>query len=446
MSGLFFMLTLLTYKFYTEQTTWKRYVLVLLTFGLGLLAKPILMTLPFILFLLDLWPLKRIQVERREENGKTWGLRTLGVPIPRLILEKIPFLVLSFVSLANGLVGANKRMGLYNSQFIPVGLRISNAIVSPLKYLGKLFWPHGLAFFYPYPSMIPWWHVISAGLVLILITILALRAIFRYPYYLVGWLWFLGALVPFLGFFQAGLWPELADRYAYLTYIGIFIALSWGIPDLLIKWKYYRPSIIAAVSGIILILMVLTWNQASFWKNDETLTTHALKVTNNNFIAHHILGSYLLIKDDIDGAIMHLQEAIRIKAQPIDYFSLGYALVKHQEPQKAIAYYLKGLMIDPFNAKGHIGLGIAMVEIGKTDEAVKHFNEGLDIDPNDYIAHIEFGKLLEEMGKTDEAVKHFNEAVKINPKNEIIAYVRLLEKNLAEKGGDIEAVKPFNKP
>jgi hypothetical protein len=213
------------------------------------------------LILLDLWPLKRIQIERRGDNGKALGLKTLYVSFARLLSEKVPFLILSFLSLASSLVSSNKRMGLYDSDFVPISLRISNAIVSSIKYLEKLFYPHDMAIFYPYPTMIPWWQIIGACLLLLLITILAMRAIFRCPYYLVGWLCFLGGLVPFLGFFQAGLWPEMADRYAYLTYIGIFIALSWGIPDLLVRWKYYRPIIITAGSGVILILMVLTWTR-----------------------------------------------------------------------------------------------------------------------------------------------------------------------------------------
>ena len=457
LSGLFFMLTLLTYKIYTEQTTWKRYVLALLVFELGLLAKPVLMTLPFILFLLDLWPLKRIKVESREESEKAWGFRTLGVPIPRLILEKIPFMVLSLLSLASNLVGANKRMGLYSPEIVPMSLRISNAIVSTLKYLGKLFWPHGLALNYPYPSMIPWWQVIGAGLVLILITILVLRAIFRSPYYLMGWLWFLGGLVPFLGIFQAGLWPEMADRYAYLTYIGIFMALTWGIPDLIVKWRCYRPIIITVGSGVILILMVLTWNQVGFWKNSETLFSHAIEVTKNNFAAYNNLGLALFDRGDIDGAIQNYRESMRIKPSYSKvYINLGVAFAEHKDTKSALVYYTKAIQIDPNNADAHTSLGSLLEGIGRTDEALMHFNEAIRINPNSSEAHNNLGNLLLHKGNYDEAVRQYSEALQINPhqaevynnlgtafilKGNMKKAIEFYQKSLQEKSDYLDAIE-----
>jgi hypothetical protein len=279
LSGLFFMMTLLTYNLYTERPNLRRYFLVLLSFALGLLSKPAIMTLPFILLLLDLWPLKRIQVKKGGVNKRWWGIDISGIPLSRLIMEKIPLLMLSCMSLTVNLISAENRMGLYGSGFRPLSLRCSNAIVSYVKYLGKLFWPHDLFVNYPYPSMIPWWHVITAGLVLVSLTLLVFRLIVRYPYYLVGWLWFLGGLVPFLGIFQAGTWPEMADRYAYLTYIGIFIALSWGIPDLLIKWKNHRIIMALGTSTLILVLTALTWVQVGYWKDSITLFNHVIAMT-----------------------------------------------------------------------------------------------------------------------------------------------------------------------
>jgi protein O-mannosyl-transferase len=416
LSGLFFMLTLLTYKFYTEQETWKRYVLALFVFELGLLAKPVLMTLPFMLFLLDLWPLKRIQIERRRENSNSRGLVIRGTPVFRLVVEKIPFLVLSLISLASSLVGANKRMGLYNPEIVPMGLRFSNAIVTSIKYLLKLFWPHDLALNYPYPSMIPSWQVIGAGIVLMLITVVVFRAVLSRSYLLVGWLWFLGGLVPFLGIFQAGLWPEMADRYAYLTYIGIFIALTWGITDLIVKDRYSRAILNIAGSGVILILMVLTWNQVSFWKNSETLFSRSVEVTKNNYAAYNNLGLALFDKGDINGAIRSYREALNIKpTYSKSYINLGVALAEQKDTQGALENYTKAIQLEPNNADAHTSLGSLLAGIGKMDEAKMHFDEAMRINPNSSEAHNNLGNLLLNKGSYDEAVMHYTEALKINP-------------------------------
>ncbi len=417
LSGLFFMLTLLAYKFYTEHTTWKRYILALLLFELGLLAKPILMTLPFMLILLDLWPLKRIHVERKGDNGKALGLKTLDVSFTRLLLEKVPFLILSFVAFASIPLKATKLMPLYSPEIVPISLRISNAIVSTLKYLGKLFWPHDMAIFYPYPTMIPWWHVIGAGLVLMLISILAMRAIFKCPYCLVGWLWFLVGLVPVLGFVQGGSWPEMADRYAYLTYIGIFIALSWGIPDLLIRWKYYRSIIITAGSGVILILMVLTWNQVGFWKNEENLFRHATEVTENNYVAHDQLGIVLYYnRGDVEGAIREFQKAQLLNPNFSHvYFDLGRAYTKRREPLMAIEYYLEGLQINPYLPTSHNELGALLVLTGQTDEAIKQYAESLRLDPYQPVVYNNLGNTYIHKADLKKAADCFKAAILINP-------------------------------
>ena len=443
LSGLFFMLALLAYHFYTKQPDWKRYILALLAFELVLLAKPIHMTLPFIFLLLDLWPLKRIQVERRKENTNSWGLSIRGTPVSRLVLEKIPFLVLSFLSLATNLFRAEKQIGLYSPEIVSISLRVSNALVSSIKYIGKLFFPFDLAIFYPYPHMIPWWQVAGACIILVLATLVFLRAVYRYPYYLVGWLWFLGGLVPLLGIVQTGLWPELADRYAYTTYIGIFIALSWGIPDLIVKWRYHDTIVAGAGSGVILVLMVLTWIQVGFWKNDETLMVHTLKVTENNYVAHNNLGIDFFKKGDVDGAIIHLKESVRINPlQPVTYFNLGNALLTQNDIRGAIDEYQKGLAIDPTNINAHIGLGIALKKVGNNNEALVYFNKALNIDPNNLIAHIEMGKYFQELGKAEEATNHFNEALKINPTN--IDANKELGNLLFHKGNYDGAIKHYS--
>jgi protein O-mannosyl-transferase len=442
LSGLFVMLALLAYFFYTKQPDWKRYILALLVFELVLLAKPIHITLPFIFLLLDLWPLKRLQVERKVDPTSPWKINLLGIPVYNLLLEKIPFLILSILSLTSNLFRAEKQIGLYTSEVVSFSLRVSNAIVSTIKYIGKLFWPIDLAIFYPYPSMIPLWQVAGAFFILMLVTVITIRELRQYPYYFMGWLWFLFCLAPLLGIIQTGLWPELADRYAYISYIGIFIIISWCIPDLIPRWKYSNTIIATAGSGIILGLMILTWIQVGFWKNDETLMIHALNVTENNYVAHNNLGIDFFNKGNVDGAIMHLKEAVRINPlQPVTYFNLGNALLTHNDLRGATDEYQKGLAIDPTNINANIGLGIAMKRVGNNNEALVYFNKALYIDPHNIITHIEMGKFFQEMGKAEEATKHFNEALKIDPNN-ISARVGL-QKILLGKDGVKDQAKYY---
>ncbi len=417
LSGLFFMLTLLAYLFYVRKSGWKRYLLVLLIFELGLLAKPAIMTLPFIMLLLDLWPLKRLQIERKDENDKSWALRTSGTPILNLIIEKIPFLALSFASLASNLLGANQRMGLYGAEFAPMGLRISNALVSTIKYLGNLFWPANLAVFYPYPDMIPFWQITGAVLVLVLVTILALRTVLSHPYLLVGWLWFLGGLVPFLGLFQAGLWPELADRYAYLTYIGVFIAVCWGVPELLGRWRYFKTAAVIAMPGILLVLMVLTWIQVGYWKNSEMLFTHTLAVTRDNFMAHNGLGLALSQKGDIEGAIHEYRQSVKIKPYYLDaHYNLGNALYSGGHYDEAAAEYRTCLRINP-QQSGYIrnNLGNVLIAKGNYDEAIKSYLEQARMDPHQPGIYYNIGIAFFRKGNLKKAIEYYEKAIHEKP-------------------------------
>ena len=417
LSGLFFMLTLLAYLFYVRKPGWKRYILVLLIFELGLLAKPAVMTLPFILLLLDLWPLKRLQLEKKGEHDKSWELRISGTPILNLIIEKIPLLALSFASLASNLLGASQRMGLYGAEFAPIGLRISNALVSTVKYLGNLIWPANLAVFYPYPVTIPLWQTAGAVLVLVLVTILALRTVWRHPYFLVGWLWFLGGLVPFLGIFQAGLWPELADRYAYLTFIGIFIVLSWGVPELLGRWNYFKTAAAIAFPGIILALMVLTWIQVGYWKNSEMLFSHARAVTKDNFMAHNGLGLALFQKGDIKGAIHEYRQSIKIKPYYFDaHYNLGNALYSSGYYDEAADEYRTCLRINP-QQSGYIrnNLGNVLIAKGNYEGAIKSYLEQARMDPHQPGVYYNIGIAFSRKGNIRKAIEYYEKAIHEKP-------------------------------
>ena len=410
------MLILLAYYFYTQGSDWKKYILTLLLFELGLLSKPSIMTLPFVLLFLDLWPLKRIHVEGGVDTSKFWGLKFSGIPVLRLVLEKIPFIFLSLGSFLYNVMGANKRMGLYSTELKPLGLRVSNVFVSYVKYLWKSFWPHDLVIFYPYPASIPWWQTASTCLVIVLLTISALRAVYKYPYYIVGWLWFLVTLVPFLGIFQAGLWPEMADRYAYLTYIGIYIILSWGIYDLLGKWKFYRFVIPILSSGAVATLMMLTWFQVGYWKDSESLFKHAIDSNKNNFMAYNNLGAALLEKGDLDGAISHFERSIEI--QPYfqgSHFNLGRSFFKEKRYEKAIEQLQICIKNNPQMADNYGLLGNIMLEMGNYDEGIKNLNIALRISPHYEKGWSLLGQAYYNKGNLKKSIECLQEALNIVP-------------------------------
>jgi len=416
LSGFFFMLTLLIYSAYSRQREWKKYILAILAFAFGLLSKPVLMTLPFILLLLDLWPLKRIQIMREDAEEKGRTMKITGIPIFQLLMEKVPFMFLASLSLISNIVGANIRMGLYSAEAVPMGLRISNALVSYIKYLKNLFWPVDLAVYYPYPSMIPLWQVAGACVLLILITLIALRLVNKQPYYLVGWLWFLGGLVPFLGLVQSGFWPELADRYAYLTSLGIFIALTWGVSNQLIRWKNSGKILVLGGTIAVLVLMVLSWRQVGFWKNSETLFARAVSVTENNYLAHYDLGLALFNRGEIDGAINQFRQALSIKPDDIMVRNnLGVAMSRKNDIQGAIHQYKEVINKDPYHYLAYFNLAQAYTELRDFKSASEWYQKGLNIAPNDVLARNSLGSLFLSSGDTDGAVAQFRESLRINP-------------------------------
>ena len=401
LSGLFFILTLIVYHIYTRKSDYKRYVLMALVFELGLLSKPTIMTLPFILFLFDYWPLGRIHFEKQKNK-----ICVTGVPIPKLVLEKLPLLFLSFISFIGTALQHAKHTTFHSLSQVPMSFRINNALVSYLKYLGKMFWPFHLGVLYPYPNTIPLWQTAGAVIVLIAITTLALWSFLRRPYYLVGWLWFLGALVPFLGIIQSGIWPEMADRYAYITLIGIFIILSWGASDLisLIRTRTIAYAANAMVGVIICLLALSTWVQAGYWKDSITLFEHVLTLNPNNEPAQGDLGAALLDQGDTKGAIYHLLEALKIHPNSSKtYFNLGVAYSQQNEKEKAIACFSHALVIDPNDWEAINVIGDIYVSMNDIGHAVTYY--------------IKLAKLRQQQGNPGDAINGYKKALRIQPKS-----------------------------
>ena len=355
LSTFFWMLTLWTYVRYAERPKLNRYLAVLLSFVLGLLSKAMLVTLPCVMLLLDYWPLERFQFGGPRGDGNRAGRKSMNRDDPRafshrFVLEKVPFFALSAVSsvvtfLAQQSVGAVRPL-----EWFPLGPRIANALVSYLSYIGKMIWPHPLAILYPYPGILSLWQVVGAGLVLVCVSVWAVRASRKHPYLGVGWLWYLGTLVPVIGLVQVGV-QATADRYTYVPLIGLFIMIAWGVPDILAGWRY-RKTVLAISAGVLLsILMPVTRLQIQKWHDPITIFTHTLKVTTRNYLIHNNLGVALADRGKNQEAMAHYTEALRINPNYAEaYNNLGNALARQGKKPEAIAYYKEALRIDPHYA------------------------------------------------------------------------------------------------
>ena len=397
LSTFFFFLTLLYYSRYAESPGIKPYLAALLFFILGLMAKPMLVTMPCVLLLLDYWPLDRLK------NG-----------IHRqVILEKIPFFIFSALSavitvFAQKSGGAVKSLAAY-----PLDVRIANSLVSYMAYIEKMLWPSKLTFLYPHPGMPQIWKTAAAVMLIVCISGLVIRQTRQRPYLIAGWLWYLGTLVPVIGLVQVGL-QSMADRYTYIPLIGLFIMTAWSIPDLLSETRYGN-TVLAALSGVIFsLMMAITWVQTGYWNNSMKLFEQALAVTENNCMVHNNMGIILQQQGKLDGAIAHYAEALRLKPDHAGFVNnMGTALEEQGKLDEAARYYLKSLELNPGLARPHNNLAYILEKQGKADEAVRHYLEALKLNPDYTDAHINLGALLFREGKTDEAVAHFQEVLRI---------------------------------
>ena len=406
LSTLFWMLTLWAYLRYVQRPDLKRYLLTLLFFALGLMAKPMLVTLPCVLLLLDYWPLERIQLGQAAISRTVPGPPAIIADTPRkqafrLLFEKIPLFFLAVVSSVvtflvqkgGGAVGA--------LEAYPVRIRVANTLFSYVKYMVKTIWPSNLAVFYPHPGQsLPIWQAALAGLLLVVVSAVVIRAGRRYPYLPVGWLWYVGTLVPVIGLIQSGD-QGMADRYTYIPLIGLFIIISWSVSEFGTNWRHRRIVFALTASTLLLALSVCTLLQIRYWKNDITLFTHALKVTEENFVAHNNLGAALARQGKLKDAISHFMEALRISPHyERAHFNLGLARDKQGEIDEAIVHFSEALQIKPDYPEAHNGLGVALARQGRLEEAIAHFRAALQLQPDNGMARANLDLATELVGKT----------------------------------------------
>jgi tetratricopeptide (TPR) repeat protein len=331
------------------------------------------------------------------------------------VWEKAPLLALTVVSSIVTFVVHRRGGAVISVGAMPFHLRIENALVAYVAYIGKMLWPARLAVLYPYAQPLPGWWVAGAFLGLVGTSVAVIRVGPRRPYLPVGWFWYLGTLVPVIGLIQVGD-QAMADRYTYVPLIGLFIIVAWGVPDLLVRWPLRRVALPAAAGVVILAYALAARGQLQYWEDSTTLWTHALAVTTGNNIAHNNLGVILAGQGKLDEAISHYTAALRIKPDYADaHNNLGAALADRGKLDEAIAHYAEALRLKPADADAHDNLGVALAEQGKLDEAIAQYTEALRIKPDSPKAQNNWGVALASQGKLDEAIAHYSEALRIKP-------------------------------
>jgi tetratricopeptide (TPR) repeat protein len=462
LSTFFWMLTMGAYIYYVEQRTedgrqrtedgegWTgilrfpysvfRYSAVLIFFALGLMAKPMLVTLPFVLLLLDYWPLQRLEQKKsarqtrteasrqgagsgergplsaKKRKGKSGKMRTgqgmvkeekPSAPqyqwalVRPLLREKMPLFALAALSSIVTFIAQQKGGAVKSIEAFPLGVRIANAFVSYIIYIGKTIWPNNLAIYYPYPRLWPLWQVLGAVLLLIAVTVSVIRTAKRFPYLTMGWLWFTGTLVPVIGIVQVGN-QAMADRYTYIPLIGLFVMAAWGIPELLKKWQPAHPprkeALFASSALVLLSLFIVTWTQAGYWRNDIALYDHSLKVASPSDVIH---------------------------------CNRGFAYDQLGNQRQAISDYDRAIEINPKSAVAYTDRGIAYRELGNHRQAISDFDRAIEINPEYADAYNNRGATYDKLGAQRQAISDYDRAIEINPEyaaahnNRGVAYAKL---------------------
>jgi len=381
LSTFFWFLTLLAYLRYTDSPVWGRYLAVIVCFVLGLMAKPMLVTLPVVMLLIDYWPLRRFPAESGARNGAMGQAGGKPPILNRPLTEKIPLLILSVLSALLTLYAAHSGGAVKPLTVFSLGERIVHALVSYANYLYKTVWPADLAIYYPYPAIHPAWQVAAALILLGAVTGLALWRARKYPYLPVGWLWYLITLFPVIGLVQVG-FQSMANRYAYLPLVGIFIMLIWGMSDLL-KGRVGRTYLSLLAGGVILALAISTRAELPNWQNSEAAFAHALSVTQNNHIARIGMGNVWFAKGDLEKARRCYKESLRIKPDyPEAHNNLGLVSMREGDADQAEREYREAIKDDPRYAEGYYNLGLALQGGDRLPEAAACFRKARELDPD----------------------------------------------------------------
>ncbi len=412
LSTFFWLLTLWAYVRFARWPKMSRYLLVIMFFAFALMSKPMVVTLPFVLLLLDYWPLNRLSLSKGPKRRRAGQKRSLVY----LVIEKIPLFAMVIASCIVTFIFQRKAGAMPSAGDYSLFIRFANAPISYLQYIAKMVWPTRLAVFYPYPGRnISFLFAAVSAAVLLAVTILILRFAKNRRYLVTGWFWYLGMLVPVIGLIQVGE-QAMADRYTYMALTGLFIIIAWGLPDLLVSWRYKKIILAASALMIISTMSVYTHFHLRYWQNTMTLFQHALDVTGDNYISHRCMATYLRKHNRIEEAIYHSREFIRIRPDKIKMHSrLGNIFFDAGRLDEAVEEYQKFLQKKPNDPNVLNALGITLGRQDKSAEAIECFASALRIDPDFEAAHTNLGYVLATQGNLDQAAVHLSQAIRINP-------------------------------
>jgi tetratricopeptide (TPR) repeat protein len=431
LSTLFGMLAMLAYSSYVARRGAWRYAMVALMLALGLMAKPMLVTLPFVLLLLDVWPLSRVKAGQGAKE------------VVRLVLEKVPLFALAAASSVLTFIAQRAGGAVERIEVLPLAERLANAATAYAAYLAKMLWPVNLSFFYPYPATVHPLTLAVSLVVLAALTAAAFMTLRRFPYAAVGWFWYLGTLVPVIGIVQVGA-QSMADRYTYIPLVGIFMALAWGVHELAGNMRYTRQVRWAGLALVLLVLTGLTRVQAGYWKDSATLFSRALAVTRDNFVAHTNLAAALFEQGDNQAAMDHAGEALRIKPTYVPAMSnLGLGLMRQQRFAEAAGIFRQALAYDPGNVNARLNLGASLLSLGRVDEAAAQAREILQGHPGHAGASALMEKVKVRQFEMDERIRSMNNLIAIEPDNAVLRF-RLAGLERA-RGNTDEAVAHYEK-
>ena len=404
----FWILSTLAYVRYTRNQSKINYLLLVVLFVFGLMAKPMIVTLPFTLLLLDFWPLSRFQSMLQKQQIPVFKA------IACLVREKIPLFILSAISCLITFFVQQHGGAVTSIEILSLKARVANAIVSYTNYIGKMIWPLNLAVLYPLREWRPE-QVIMSGLFLLVLSVLAVRSWRRFPYLTIGWLWYLGTLVPVIGLVQVGI-QRMADRYTYIPLIGLFIIIAWGMRDIAAKWQRQGVLLPIFSSVALIFFMICTWFQVGHWQNGITIFKHTLDMTKNNYAANCELGNALMRNGKLDDAVIQFYKALRINPNYEEaHANLGCTLARQGNVSDAIYYYNKALLINPDNAKAHNNLGVLLAGKGKFNDAFYHYQEVLRINPKYAGAYYNLGKIYANKGDIENAILYYKKTLKVSP-------------------------------
>lgn len=444
LSTMFWLLTMWTYARYVREGGWKRYLLVILTFVLGLMSKPMVVTLPFVLLLMDYWPLNRLELlngehqvapsETNQITGQTSQVSAAPTFISRvapflklggrLILEKVPLFLLAFLTSSITYIAQHSGDTMLMGKNLPFFIRLVNAIIVYGKYTYKMIYPTRLAFFYPYPASFSLPLATLLALLIIAISVISWRSKKKYLFF--GWFWFIGTLIPVIGLIQVG-GQEMADRYTYVPLIGLFILITWLAVDISKRLAYQQQLLTVMGISILLALALCTRHQLSYWRDSATLMSHAISVTSNNYIAYNNLGNAYMDIGDTEEALKNFN--LSIENSPLfllAHFNRGVALLTLDREDEALASFNFVLAVGldrEVAAKVHARLGEMAAMKGRKVEAASHYIAAIENNRTNASAHFLYGLLLIDDGRYDEAISQLNEAIELIP--DPIGYLKL---------------------